>query len=71
MKKVLMVHHADGTEQFVCKVCNQPLRHCDSYSMSFSGEVEEVGDEYLYCDTCGTRMEYPKMPVGELPEVRF
>lgn len=63
VKRLIMVRHADGRDEYVCKSCNQKMRHCDSYHMSFGrGEVEESGEEYLYCDTCGIRSGYPKIP---------
>ena len=62
-KKVLMIHRSDGTEEYVCRCCGQKLRHCDDYRMSFSGgEIDEQGGEYLFCDTCGYREDYPKTP---------
>ena len=62
-KRLLMIHHADGREEYICRSCNQPLRHCDDSHMSFGrGDVEESGGEYLFCDTCGIREDYPKIP---------
>ena len=72
MKRVIMTHKADGTEEYVCRVCGQSLRHCDNgYDTFGRGEVESVGSEFLYCDVCGYREDYPKTKTGKLPEVRF
>lgn len=69
MKRVIMTCGLDGKEQYVCRVCGQSLRHCDNGHTSFGrGEVEDTGEEFLYCDVCGYREDYPKT---KLPEVRF
>lgn len=70
MKRVLLIHKADGTEQYVCRVCGQSLRHCDNCSMSFGrGEIEDTGAEFLFCDVCGYREDYPNKPhIACLPE---
>jgi len=62
-KRLLMVHHADGTDEYICRSCGQPMRHCDDYRMDFrAGEIDESGGEFLFCDACGIREDYPKIP---------
>ena len=62
-KRKLMTEDICGKVVYFCQKCGQPMRHVETSDTSFSaGEVCEVGEEYLFCDTCGTRSAYPAIP---------
>ena len=61
-KRLVMVHHADGREDYICPKCDSVMVHATSGSRSFSaGVVDDDIREFLSCPNCGMDMDYPKM----------
>lgn len=56
-KKIIAVGNQDGIQQAACPKCDTVMVWRDNYHMSFGGEVEESGGEYLECPKCGLRAD--------------
>ncbi len=56
-KKILAIGNEEGIQQAACPKCSTIMVWRDNYHMSFGGEVEETGGEYLECPNCGYREE--------------
>jgi len=72
-KRLLMVHHANGREDYACPKCGAVMAHRDNYSMrECNGDIVESGSEFLQCTNpdCMITSDYPRMNVRDFKNVK-
>lgn len=69
-KRLVVVQHADGKREYVCKKCDAKMIHDDSTQSVFSqGEYSENGREQLVCPNCGMTNEYPRIRCSDFKHI--